>query len=578
MVNIDVLMTLINKIFPMENCTSSNVAEFIRRLALKDVSQNNEHFAPVQPPQVNQSGRYSPEKITPKPSARGQQSEPYATFKKMRQVGGVREEYMSYYANDAEVFFKQAQFMKDFTDHYDQKIPLDTYYATYLKMDDAQLRTYFTWRTKVRQGVIEDTSLSYAFCYLFELLNDVGVSGPADAIEKLITLWTAFRRYDETMDVYLREWIRDYYVIHKPQLSVEFSAFSRSFPVPYHGEDAALLAKAKSCSWDDLRVIEASSSFRITNGQFYKAADQAMIEKCACFVIREFAKLFKSGGVDFRNMFFENHREKMYALFRGAVHRNTAVQPITVQLDDFETIKLNSRGWYREYLTLTQYRSAVGYILKCIEVKMREHFGYKRNLQMPNISQVENSFLNSEPEKFTYPTRPTIDKLKVWKAKAFSVISSTEFELTIVRAIAEYCKLAHLVIANGVVKEIKPVEIDLSKMKDIEKEHLETAAKLIVEEQPASVVEVSRPAARGPDIEIAGMAGLVESLSEEGRTLLITLLNGGQVPPNSELLIETINAKALEAIADNMIDYSEGVPYVYDDYTDELKSSLGGNI
>ncbi|WP_425803263.1 TerB N-terminal domain-containing protein [Desulfitobacterium sp. Sab5] len=577
MANIHALMTLINKIFPSENCTSNNVAEFIQRLALKDVSQNNEHFAPVQPPQVNQSGRYSPEKITQKPSTRGQQSEPYATFKKMRQVGGVREEYLSYYANDAELFFKQAQFMKDFTDNYDQKIPLDTYYATYGTMDDAQLRTYFTWRTKVRQGVIEDTSLSYAFCYIFELLNDVGVSSPADAIEKVITLWTAFRRYNENMDVHLREWIRDYYVVHKPQLAVEFSAFSRSFPVPYHhGEDAALLAKAKACNWDDLRAIEASSSFRITNGQFYKAADQAMIEKCACFVIQELAKLFKSGGVDLRNMFIEKRREKIYSLFRGAVHRNLAVQPITVQLDDFEMIKLNSRGWYREYLTLTQYRSVIGYVLKCIEVKMREHFGYKRNLQIPNISQVENSFLYSEPDKFTYPTRPTMNRLKAWKQKAFSVISSTEFESTIVRAIAEYCKLAHLVIVNGVVKEIKLVEIDLSKLKDIEKEHLETAAKLIIEEQPAPVVEVTRPATIAPDIEIAGMAGFVDSLPEEGRTLLITLLNGGQVPPNSELLIETINTKALEAIADNMIDYSESVPYVYDDYTDELKSLLGG--
>lgn len=576
MANIDALMTLINKIFPKENCTSDNIAKFIRRLALKDFSQNNEHFAPVQPPQVNQSGRYTPEKITHKPSTRGQQSEPYATFKKMRQVGGVREEYISYYANDAEIFFKQAQFMKDFADNYDQKIPLDAHCATYGTMDDAQLRTYFTWRTKVRQGVIEETSISYAFCYIFELLNDVGVSSPTEAIEKLMTLWRLFRRYHEKIDVYLRQWIRDYYVIHKPQLAVEFSAFSRSFPIPYHDEDVALLAKAKSCSWDDLRVIEASSSFRITNGQFYKAADQAMIEKCACFVIQELAKLFKSGGVDLRNMVFENRREKMYSLFKGAVHRNADVRPITVQLDDFETIKLNSRGWYREYLTLTQYRSVIGYILKCIEVKMREHFGYKRNLQIPNISQVENSFLYSEPDKFTYPTRPTMGRLKVWKARAFSVISSTEFESEIVRAIAEYCKLAHLVIRNGVVKEIKPVEIDLSKLKDIEKEHLETAAKLIVEEPPAPVVEVPRPATIAPDLEMAGMAGFLDALPEEGRTLLIALLNGGQVQPNSELLVETINAKALEAIADNLIDYSEGVPYVYDDYTDELKLLLGG--
>lgn len=579
MTNIDELMKLIKKIFPNENCTRDNVAKLIRRLALKDVSRNNERFELVQLPPVKQSSSYSPEKITPKPPAKELQFEPYAVFKKMRQVGGVREGYWGYYANDAEIFFEQMQFMKDFTDHYDRKILLDSHYVTYLKMNDAQLRTYFTWRTKVRQGLIEETSLAYVFCYIFELLHDVGASSPADAIGKLIAVWTEFRRYDNKIDAYLREWIRDYYVLHKPQLAVEFSALSRRFPVPYHGEDIALLAKAKSCCWDDLRVIEASSSFRITHGQFYKASDQAIIEQCVCFVIRELAELFQSGGVDFKNMFFENRREKMYSLFRGAVHINIAVQPITVQLDDLETIKLNSRGYYREYFTLAQYRSAIGYILKCIEIKMREHFGYKRNLQMPNISQVKNCFLNSEADKFPYPARPTMGKLKAWKAKAFAVISGSEFESTIVRAIAEYCKRAHLVIQNGVVAEIKPVELDLSKLKDIEKEHLETAAKLIIEEQQALVVETPRPAAAAPDPEIAetaGMAGFVGALPEEGRTLLIALLNGGEVPPNSELLIETINAEALEAIADNIIDDSEEVPYVYDDYTDELKSLLGG--
>lgn len=73
----------------------------------------------------------------------------------------------------------------------------------------------------------------------------------------------------------------------------------------------------------------------------------------------------------------------------------------------------------------------------------------------------------------------------------------------------------------------------------------------------------------------AGMAGLVASLTVEEKSLLATLLNSGQVPPNSELMIETINASALEAIYDNIIDYTEGAPYVYDDYFNELTSLLG---
>lgn len=541
-------------------------------------NDDEEHFAPIQPPQTNISSKYSSEKIVANPLAKGKSSEPYATFKKMKQAGRRHEDYLSYYSDDSETFCKQALFMKEFTDNYSEIMPLDTYYATYEKMNDNQLRTYFTWRTKVRQGVIESTSLSYAFCYIYELLNDVGVNNPVDTIEKLITLWTAFRQFNDKLDNHLRTWIRDYYITHKVQLPAEFSEYSCRFPVPYHDEDIELIEKAKSCSWDDLRVIEASSSFKITNGQFYKVGNQEIIEKCTCFIIRELSKVFKKSGVDFRKIFFEKRREKIYSLYQGAVHTYVNSTPITVELDTYETMKYNSRGWYREYVSITQYRPVVGYILKLIEVRLRQHFRYKRNLQVPNLSVVENSFINSEPKKINWPIRPTLDKLKAWKGKAFTVISSDDFEEAIVRAISDYCKAAHIVIQGSEVKVVKPVEIDMSKLKVIEREHIETAEKLIIEEPSNDILDLpistSVPAAAKP--ELKEMTGLVGSLSAKSRKLLSTILEGEPIPSNSELLIETINEKALEAIDDNLIDYAESVPYVYDEYIDDLKSSLGG--
>ena len=553
--------------------------EHLRQSGVKDVRQNEEHFAPVEPQRAEQGGKYTSEKIPLTPSAKSSQSESYGMFKKMRRIGGYQGAYMSYYSDDVETFCKQAHFMKNFTDNYDEIIPLNTYYPTYGKMNDGQLRTYFTWRTKVRQGIIENTSISYAFCYIYELLNDVGVTNPADAIKKLITLWSVFRQYNEGLDLYLHRWIRDYYIAHKTQLPAAFSEYSQLFPVPYHKEDMELLAKVKSCSWDDLRVIEASSSFHITNGTFYKTGNKEIIEECACYTIRELAKVFRRGGVDFRNMFVEKRREKRYSLYQGAVHSNIAASPITIELDAFETVKYSNRSWSREYVDITQYRSAIGYILKHIEIKMRQHFGYKQNLQSPGISVVENCFINSEPEKFYWSGRPTLTRLKAWKGKAYAVIADDDFETAIVCAISDYCKSAHIVIQGSEVRIVKPVEIDLRKLKKIEKEHIETAEKLIIEE-PSGIVpdlpdSIPVPAVVGP--EIKGMAGLVDSLSAESRNLLKVILESGQVHPNSELLVETINEKALEAIDDNLIDYAEGVPYVYDEYIDDLKSLLGGN-
>lgn len=577
--SMDKLVALIGKIFPEESCTSESVANYVRRLALRKVEQGGEHFVPVETQQGGEAGQYLSQPIPPSPVRKSSPGEPYATFRRMRQMGGQGGSYWNSYGSTAEAFCVQAEFMKDFTDEWEQSAPFEAYYPTYEKMDDAQLRTYFTWRTKVRRGVIDKTSLSYVFCYIYELINDIGVADPAEGLEALLALWTAYRQYSIEPDPYLTEWLRDYYVVHHAELKVPFSDYRRRFPIPCEEEETALLTKVKACRWDDLDAIEVSSSFKITNGQFYKNGDRQMIGECACFVLRALAEHFKHSGVDLRNLFFENRREKCGSLFQYAVHANVDLPPVTVPLNEFEAMKHNKRGWQREYITITQYRSAVGYLLKCIEVHMRQHFGYKRSLQMPNDSVVMNCFLNSEPEKFSWYSYATLSKLKVWKGRAYAVIAADGFTDIIAKAVADYCASKHIVVQNGIMKVVKPVEIDFRKLKAIERDYIETAEKLILaEEEPPTVAPaVAFPAvAAAPGV--SGMAGLAASLPEGGRALLAALLAGERVPPNHELLVEAINERALEAIFDNLIDYADGVPYVYEEYRDELKSSLGGQV
>lgn len=65
MTNIDSLVALIKRNFPNEDCSSENIAEYIRRHAIKDIRESEEHFAPIQPPQASQGSRYTSEKIAP---------------------------------------------------------------------------------------------------------------------------------------------------------------------------------------------------------------------------------------------------------------------------------------------------------------------------------------------------------------------------------------------------------------------------------------------------------------------------------------------------------------------------------
>ena len=123
----------------------------------------------------------------------------------------------------------------------------------------------------------------------------------------------------------------------------------------------------------------------------------------------------------------------------------------------------------------------MGYILKLTEVNMRKMFGSKRSLQPPAIKQVEKCFFNDKSD-YGYYAGSHISKLSSWKRKMLEALYEDSFEETIIQAISDFIKEENIVIKNGKLEIIKPIEIDLSKIKDIERDHIETAKRLILEE------------------------------------------------------------------------------------------------
>lgn len=73
----------------------------------------------------------------------------------------------------------------------------------------------------------------------------------------------------------------------------------------------------------------------------------------------------------------------------------------------------------------------------------------------------------------------------------------------------------------------------MSKLKDIEREYIEIAEKLITEEFEIPDISVPTSVPVNPVQEIDGMAGLVRSLTDECNSLLFIILKGEKVPPNA---------------------------------------------
>ena len=112
------------------------------------------------------------------------------------------------------VFMKQAKLLVNYEDDYAYEGTVVRYYPTYQALADQELRGYFSWRTKLRKGNIQMTSLSFAFLYIYELINQVGVTDPMDGYLKLKAFRDAYGQLDEGILSYLGKWMTDYVVYY----------------------------------------------------------------------------------------------------------------------------------------------------------------------------------------------------------------------------------------------------------------------------------------------------------------------------------------------------------------------------
>ena len=104
--------------------------------------------------------------------------------------------------------------MADFEDDCPYNGTFKSYFPTYNAMSDRQLRGYFTWRAQVRRGTVEETSTSFAFLYLYELICGIGVDNPLDGFNKIKAFWDAYRAFEPGIDRFARVWLQDYAVFH----------------------------------------------------------------------------------------------------------------------------------------------------------------------------------------------------------------------------------------------------------------------------------------------------------------------------------------------------------------------------
>ena len=426
--------------------------------------------------------------------------------------------------------------MEDHTDDYQYNGEFQSYYPTYRHMTDQQLRGYFSWRTKVRDGIIDKTSLSFVFVYIYELLMQIGVSSAEEGFYKIKNFWQIYKDIDPKINQYIKIWLKDYVIYNglEKHLLDDFSDVNFDHTV-------LTLINYYSHSADEIfSALNSLSSYNLENSRFYKLHSDDVKH----VVYNVFAELTEYHNKKRKNSICEKFFGKIianpYVMFNSAVfyshemHKNCVYEINAV----CKYICKNGKWTYERFIFLKDKNKQIGELLKTIDFIMRQENDFKSTLKIDKVKKLYQDIIQKA-------TRELLEEKKK--------------------------------------KSVPKIEIDISKLQNIRKTALETQNKLIVEDPEEITIPDANPVADTKPIPDTMSAAQAEAanLSNIEYEFMKCLLYGKDysdlVKSNGlmlSVLIDSINEKLFDMFCDTVLIFEGDKPELIEDYEAELKEII----
>ena len=527
-------------------------------------------------------------------------------------------------AKNAQLFYKQALFMANVEDDYkgkDNSYP--SWHSTFEWMDLQEKRTYFTWRTHIRKGEYIKAKPQYIFIYLSELINNIPYDENTEKrFDYFLKFVTNLELYiDDSYTYYYRyeinEWLISFYVLN--DISYSKYEFNQRLPDEYRYKKNEYYYIPKSQKYSESKeLLNRYSNYKFLSSIFYESEYGYLLLEAIDYVFRAVEDYLKK----FRIIWFDAiYNSIEYEKTEWHPYKNLTYYP-GAQISDREVELVNGDKYiikdgkgYKLYhgYNPNPYSGAIAYTIKIIENELRKALGFRAKLH-PNSSTVTSNYYYDPRLIKKYEKRLnkfcSEDYRRMVEEKSVEFFDSTGIERMVMsktyqrkkemeRQKAEKAK--HKDTAKASQRPIPVVlEIDRSKFESIRRVSEEIQSALIIEEDNVSSDYSSQDTVNSPvtpkmkenHIAVPDATAydneyllFINSLSYlEKQTLLIIVdthpellkkLNQLAIDNNDmlEAVIDRINEKALNYIADNVIEFSE-VPVVYEDYIEELKKAL----
>lgn len=430
-------------------------------------------------------------------------------------------------------FYRQGKWMEEYEDDVPWTGAFRRYFPTYHDLNVRQLRGYFTWRTQVRKGVFHPITTSFAYLYVYELLNGIGVRSPEETLRKMREFEVGFLDSgigDQKMRSNLHRWMMGYAVLHGVS-----SALARQYMDPsLMAKDDALAALRHPEEAADEDIFSALCVF---GGK--KLESSPVITKAREQGQRLFAELWrhaaKTSVIEGKDMFtacFGEQKTFLWHPLANAVYWEEQRHPdADVVWDACRSFHCRNGVWYE---------------------KRYDHLYFDQRRLQALLHEADRLFRREL--KTNHYLRQKADE--AW---------ATPLAQAAIHAWRQASRPA--------------VTIDLSELEQIRLDAMQTRDSLLIEEEleEEEIAAVDTAASETQPDTVEGLDTL--------HTQILRMLAHGDPPAAlikanhlmPAVVADTINEALFDVFGDNVLDCDGDVLLAVEDYQEEILQMLGGN-
>ncbi|MGN0695734.1 MAG: TerB N-terminal domain-containing protein [Oscillospiraceae bacterium] len=436
-----------------------------------------------------------------------------------------KREYLGY--SNSKKFYAMGKYMEDFEDDYDRQKSYFCYYPTYSQMDVKQLRTYFTWRTKVRKGIIGETCLSYVYLYMYELINLIGVKSAEEGFFALKTIGEGCSSFDRSVGRHYKKWAEEMVIYY----GLPVKLLDGIIDLEYENAVNALI-NHKNCSDDELfSAIARVSSYNPEKSAFCKKYHEDF-SAVAAAVYRKWAEYCDSRCKRplSERLFGVRLKQRVYFFDDAVFFDNGSVSDCEYIVNENHRYCCTGGKFFSDkYEFSGKKNTELGDVVRETDRLMREEYGFDKKLSSELDSKTLVKLISGEISSFIEEKRK---------------------------------------------REARIVRIDTSQLSGIRRDADIIRDKLMTDEDKTDDTDLEEVI---PE-EITEVSDEACPIDENEREFLRLMLSGGdfsafaaQKHLMESVLCDGINEKLFDMFGDTVIEYIGDEPSIIEDYEEDLK-------